>query len=87
MTETVQNPAPEDILPAGLLKSIARVIGAKGPSRIVLEQVARQKKPGGVMRVSSARLKSVNHRQFEFCEISAKATISHLTSARCTPAF
>lgn len=39
------------------------------------------------MCVSCAWPKPVNYHPFEFCENGAKATISDLTSARCTPQF
>ena len=88
MTETLHNPESEG--PSGgwgSVKSIARIIGDERPSPMVLEELARQNKPGGVMCVSCAWPKPVNYHPFEFCENGAKATISDLTSARCTPEF
>ncbi|WP_337269641.1 FdhF/YdeP family oxidoreductase [Oryzifoliimicrobium ureilyticus] len=88
MTDTVQNPESEG--PSGgwgSVKSIARIIGDDRPSPMILEELARQNKPSGVMCVSCAWPKPVNYHPFEFCENGAKATISDLTSARCTPEF
>lgn len=88
MTEIMHNPESEG--PSGgwgSVKSIARIIGDERPSPMVLEELARQNKPRGVMCVSCAWPKPVNYHPFEFCENGAKATISDLTSARCTPEF
>ncbi|WP_312929563.1 FdhF/YdeP family oxidoreductase [Agrobacterium cavarae] len=88
MTDTIPNPESEG--PSGgwgSVKSIARILGDDKPSPMVLEELARQNKPGGVMCVSCAWPKPANYHPFEFCENGAKATISDLTSARCTPGF
>ncbi|WP_427928043.1 FdhF/YdeP family oxidoreductase [Agrobacterium cavarae] len=88
MTDTILNPESEG--PSGgwgSVKSIARILGDDKPSPMVLEELARQNKPGGVMCVSCAWPKPANYHPFEFCENGAKATISDLTSARCTPSF
>ena len=85
-----QIPNPESEGPSGgwgSVKSIARMFGGSRPSPAVLETLTRQNKPGGFMCVSCAWPKPVNYHPFEFCENGAKATISDLTSARCTPAF
>ncbi|MFK4771850.1 FdhF/YdeP family oxidoreductase [Rhizobium sp. ZW T2_16] len=88
MTKVMQNPESEGTSGGwGSVKSIARIIGDERPSPMVLEELARQNKPGGVMCVSCAWPKPVNYHPFEFCENGAKATISDLTSARCTPEF
>jgi hypothetical protein len=55
MTETLHNPESEG--PSGgwgSVKSIARILGDERPSPMVLEELARQNKPGGVMCVSCA---------------------------------
>ncbi|WLS04908.1 FdhF/YdeP family oxidoreductase [Shinella oryzae] len=83
-------PNPESDGPSGgwgSLKSIARIFGDTRPPAGVLEALARQNKPGGVMCVSCAWPKPANYHPFEFCENGAKATLSDLTSARCTPDF
>ncbi|WP_313592305.1 FdhF/YdeP family oxidoreductase [Agrobacterium cavarae] len=88
MTDTILNSESEG--PSGgwgSVKSIARILGDDKPSPMVLEELARQNKPGGVMCVSCAWPKPANYHPFEFCENGAKATISDLTSARCTPSF
>lgn len=88
MADTVPNSESEG--PAGgwgSLKSIARIYGDNFPPASVLHTLARQNKPGGVMCVSCAWPKPVNYHPFEFCENGAKATLSDLTSARCTPDF
>ena len=71
----------------GSVKGIASMLGDSRPSPAVMETLFRQNKPGGFMCVSCAWPKPVNYHPFEFCENGAKATISDLTSARCTPAF
>jgi molybdopterin-dependent oxidoreductase alpha subunit len=63
------------------------MLGDNKPSPAVLETLLSQNKPGGLMCVSCAWPKPVNYHPFEFCENGAKATISDLTSARCTPDF
>lgn len=88
MTESISNPESEG--PAGgwgSLKSIARVYGDEWPTPAVLETLSRQNKPGGFMCVSCAWPKPANYHPFEFCENGAKATLSDLTTARCTPEF
>ena len=88
MADTVPNSESEG--PAGgwgSLKSIARIYGDNLPPVSVLQTLSRQNKPGGVMCVSCAWPKPVNYHPFEFCENGAKATLSDLTSARCTPDF
>lgn len=88
MADTVPNSESEG--PAGgwgSLKSIARIYGDNLPPVSVLHTLSRQNKPGGVMCVSCAWPKPVNYHPFEFCENGAKATLSDLTSARCTPDF
>lgn len=85
-----QIPNPEADSPAGgwgSLKSIARIYGDTWPTPAVLEELTRQNKPGGFMCVSCAWPKPKNYHPFEFCENGAKATLSDLTSARCTPNF
>jgi molybdopterin-dependent oxidoreductase alpha subunit len=88
VSEVIVNPEGEG--PSGgwgSIKSIARLLGDEKPTPGVLETLTRQNKPGGFMCVSCAWPKPVNYHPFEFCENGAKATISDLTSARCTPAF
>jgi molybdopterin-dependent oxidoreductase alpha subunit len=88
MADTINNPESEG--PAGgwgSVKSIAHMLGDNKPSAAVMETLFRQNKPGGFMCVSCAWPKPVNYHPFEFCENGAKATISDLTSARCTPEF
>lgn len=88
MADTIPNPESEG--PAGgwgSLKSIARIYGDTLPPVSVLQTLSRQNKPGGVMCVSCAWPKPANYHPFEFCENGAKATLSDLTSARCTPDF
>ncbi|SMC51842.1 FdhF/YdeP family oxidoreductase [Rhizobium sp. RU36D] len=88
MADTIRNPESEG--PAGgwgSLKSIARIYGDTLPPASVLQTLSRQNKPGGVMCVSCAWPKPANYHPFEFCENGAKATLSDLTSARCTPDF
>ncbi len=88
MADHVPNPESEG--PAGgwgSLKSIARIYGENQPSPAVLEELSRQNKPRGFMCVSCAWPKPKNYHPFEFCENGAKATLSDLTSARCTPDF
>jgi molybdopterin-dependent oxidoreductase alpha subunit len=88
MADTIDNPESEG--PAGgwgSVKSIAHMLGDNKPSPAVLETLLSQNKPGGLMCVSCAWPKPVNYHPFEFCENGAKATISDLTSARCTPDF
>ncbi|WP_421869853.1 FdhF/YdeP family oxidoreductase [Pararhizobium sp.] len=85
-----QIPNPESEGPAGgwgSVKSIAHMFGDARPSPAVLDTLAHQNKPGGFQCVSCAWPKPVNYHPFEFCENGAKATLSDLTSARCTPAF
>lgn len=88
MADMIPNPESEG--PSGgwgSVKSIARIYGDTQPPAAVLETLARQNKPGGFMCVSCAWPKPVNYHPFEFCENGAKATLSDLTSARCTPDF
>ncbi len=88
MADTIENPESEG--PAGgwgSVRSIAHMFGDNKPSPAVIETLLRQNKPGGFMCVSCAWPKPVNYHPFEFCENGAKATISDLTSARCTPDF
>jgi molybdopterin-dependent oxidoreductase alpha subunit len=88
MADMIPNPESEG--PSGgwgSLKSILRIYGDSRPPIAVLEELARQNKPGGVMCVSCAWPKPVNYHPFEFCENGAKATLSDLTSGRCTPEF
>ncbi|TNM63068.1 FdhF/YdeP family oxidoreductase [Aliirhizobium smilacinae] len=88
MADTIPNPESEG--PSGgwgSVKSIARIYGDTRPPAAVVETLARQNKPGGFMCVACAWPKPVNYHPFEFCENGAKATLSDLTSARCTPDF
>lgn len=88
MTDQIENPESEG--PAGgwgSLRSIARIYGSEWPTPAVLDTLTHQNKPGGFMCVSCAWPKPKNYHPFEFCENGAKATLSDLTSARCTPAF
>jgi molybdopterin-dependent oxidoreductase alpha subunit len=88
MADMIANPESEG--PSGgwgSLKSIARIYGDTRPPAAVLDALAHQNKPGGVMCVSCAWPKPVNYHPFEFCENGAKATLSDLTGARCTPDF
>lgn len=88
MADTIPNPESEG--PAGgwgSLKSIIRIYGDNHPPVSVLQTLSQQNKPGGVMCVSCAWPKPANYHPFEFCENGAKATLSDLTSARCTPDF
>jgi molybdopterin-dependent oxidoreductase alpha subunit len=88
MADTIPNPESDG--PSGgwgSVKSIARIYGDTRPPAAVVETLARQNKPGGFMCVSCAWPKPVNYHPFEFCENGAKATLSDLTSARCTPDF
>jgi len=88
MADVIPNPESEG--PSGgwgSLKSIARIYGDTRPPAAVLDALAHQNKPGGVMCVSCAWPKPVNYHPFEFCENGAKATLSDLTSERCTPDF
>ncbi len=88
MADIIENPESEG--PAGgwgSVQSIAHMFGDNKPSPAVVETLFRQNKPGGLMCVSCAWPKPVNYHPFEFCENGAKATISDLTSARCTPDF
>ena len=88
MADMIDNPESEG--PSGgwgSVKSIAHMLGDSKPSPAVMETLFRQNKPGGFMCVSCAWPKPVNYHPFEFCENGAKATISDLTSARCTPDF
>jgi molybdopterin-dependent oxidoreductase alpha subunit len=88
MADMIPNPESEG--PSGgwgSLKSIARIYGNERPPASVLDSLAHQNKPGGFMCVSCAWPKPVNYHPFEFCENGAKATLSDLTSARCTPDF
>jgi len=88
MADSIRNPESEG--PAGgwgSLKSIARIYGDNHPPLSVIQTLSRQNKPGGVMCVSCAWPKPANYHPFEFCENGAKATLSDLTSARCTPDF
>ncbi|MCJ8056926.1 FdhF/YdeP family oxidoreductase [Shinella curvata] len=88
MADQIPNPKAER--PAGgwgSLKSIARIYGDTSPTPAMLEELARQNKPKGFMCVSCAWPKPKNYHPFEFCENGAKATLSDLTSARCTPDF
>lgn len=88
MADIILNPESEG--PSGgwgSLKSIARIYGDTRPPAAVLDALAHQNKPGGVMCVSCAWPKPVNYHPFEFCENGAKATLSDLTSARCDPDF
>lgn len=88
MADIIANPESEG--PSGgwgSVKSIARIYGDTRPPAAVLEALAHQNKPGGVMCVSCAWPKPVNYHPFEFCENGAKATMADLTNARCTPDF
>lgn len=88
MADTIPNPESEG--PAGgwlSLKSILRIYGDNHPPPSALQTLSQQNKPGGVMCVSCAWPKPANYHPFEFCENGAKATLSDLTSARCTPDF
>lgn len=88
MADIISNPESEG--PSGgwgSVRSMARIYGDTKPSPAVLEALTHQNKPGGVMCVSCAWPKPVNYHPFEFCENGAKATLSDLTSARCTPDF
>lgn len=88
MADMIPNPGSEG--PSGgwgSLKSIARIYGTERPPASVLEALAQQNKPGGFVCVSCAWPKPVNYHPLEFCENGAKATLSDLTSARCTPDF
>jgi len=88
MADIISN--PESSGPSGgwgSVKSMARIYGDTKPSPAVLEALTHQNKPGGVMCVSCAWPKPVNYHPFEFCENGAKATLSDLTSTRCTPDF
>jgi molybdopterin-dependent oxidoreductase alpha subunit len=88
MSDHIPNPESEG--PSGgwgSVKAIAGMLGDSRPSPAVMETLIRQNKPGGLMCVSCAWPKPVNYHPFEFCENGAKATISDLTSVRCTPAF
>jgi molybdopterin-dependent oxidoreductase alpha subunit len=88
MTDIISNPESEGPTGGwGSLRSIARIAGDTHPPADVVEDLWRQNKPGGVMCVSCAWPKPANYRAFEFCENGAKATLSDLTSARCTPEF
>ena len=71
----------------GSMKGIASTLAEARPTPGALESLARQNKPHGVMCVSCAWPKPANYSAFEFCENGAKATLSELTTARCTPAF
>ncbi|WP_416407462.1 FdhF/YdeP family oxidoreductase [Agrobacterium rosae] len=85
-----QIPNPESEGPSGgwgSVKSIARIYGENWPTPAALDTLAHLNKPGGVMCVSCAWPKPANYHPFEFCENGAKATLSDLTSARCTPDF
>ncbi|MBN7805720.1 FdhF/YdeP family oxidoreductase [Agrobacterium rosae] len=85
-----QIPNPESEGPSGgwgSVKSIARIYGDNWPTPAALDTLAHLNKPGGVMCVSCAWPKPANYHPFEFCENGAKATLSDLTSARCTPDF
>lgn len=88
MADPIENPEAKG--PAGgwgSVKSIARMLGDNKPSPAILETLYRLNKPAGLMCVSCAWPKPANYHPFEFCENGAKATISDLTSARCTPDF
>ncbi len=85
-----QIPNPESEGPSGgwgSVKSIARIYGENWSTPAALDTLAHLNKPGGVMCVSCAWPKPANYHPFEFCENGAKATLSDLTSARCTPDF
>lgn len=88
MTDRI--PDPESEGPAGgwgSVKSIAQMFGDTLPSPAILQTLASQNKPNGFQCVSCAWPKPVNYHPFEFCENGAKATLSDLTNARCTPDF
>jgi anaerobic selenocysteine-containing dehydrogenase len=88
MAEHIANPESEG--PSGgwgSVKSIARIYGENTPPPSVVETLFRQNKPHGFMCVSCAWPKPKNYHPFEFCENGAKATLSDLTSERCTPDF
>ena len=69
----------------GSLKGISQIFGKEWDSPEVIETLARQNKPDGVMCVSCAWGKPADYHPFEFCENGAKATLWELTHRRCTP--
>ena len=71
----------------GSMQGIAKTIADGRPTPTAVDSLGRMNKPQGVMCVSCAWPKPANYSAFEFCENGAKATLSELTTARCTPAF
>ncbi len=71
----------------GSVKGMARILARERPDPAVLESLAHQNKPEGLMCSSCAWGKPVHPHIFEFCENGAKSTIWELTRDRCGPAF
>ncbi|WP_410218622.1 FdhF/YdeP family oxidoreductase [Paracoccus sp. (in: a-proteobacteria)] len=71
----------------GSARGIAAVARTARPTPGVMETLARQNKPGGLMCSSCAWAKPPSPHTAEFCENGAKATIWDLTTARCGPDF
>jgi molybdopterin-dependent oxidoreductase alpha subunit len=71
----------------GSVRGIGEVFAREMANPAVLESLASQNKPEGLMCSSCAWGKPAVPHVFEFCENGAKSTIWELTRDRCTPDF